>query len=447
MAALATDFSVNEEESEELVRSMFLKVTSVPLPAMEPTINWPETFSLSPSHNNEAHNLLLSLQSRRETVMNELTNPNIVLSTAIAAVESYLPEINLLLESLNSQSSVAIKKVMRFSWTGGFGGIRQVNSAIIYEVAMLEHSLAVLHYRQGCSLVSRTNDNESIKTAAKSFLSAASVLIHLGDKVLPRWTTRSSETREVPELSSQICYGFADLCVCSAQQCVVVQGLRNGTAHGTVAKLCSAVSKSSDDSLLSMSSDKDAYQFISHSILEQLSFTKAVFSALAYMYEGKAKSSGGSAVANFRSASAALFQQGSKGSQARHNPLQPGLPNLRSSTQHASSISSVEILLATLRELLDTADRDNKLIYFELEPEVAIPTPILLANVTSAPYTPTPIGRIVAFFIANDMQSTTAKNETENNAILETVFHEKLNFTDDDEELARKLQRQYDEEN
>ena len=442
MTSLEDHLGLREESCEEFVMTTLLKMCPFPLPICERSVDWPDTFSPSVASNGDAPRLLAALQRGRETMINELSNPRPVLASIRGALESYLPNVNLILESLNSQNTVAIKAAMTISWTGSFGGRRVVNSAIIYEVVMCLHSLAIIKYQEGCDLLSY-KDHDCVRDAAKLFLSAGSIFSYLEARILPRWTKSKKEASDNPELSSAICASVAHLCVCSAQQCVVFQSLRSGkSTSGVIAKLCSAVVKSCEDSLIALNGgDRESLPCVSSSITEHLSFIKATYGALVFMFQGKAVGKGGQAIGNYREAITLLVQQGSQGGKEKHDPFRPGLPNLKLNPSLSGSITSLGNILAHLKSILDTADADNRVIYFEEVPVVTLPTPVHLANLNSMPYSPKPIGEIVQLSAPPSAKQETHLIEDENPYPTSgsSVFRS-------DEELARKLQQQYDQE-
>ena len=90
------------------------------------------------------------------------------------------------------------------------------------------------------------------------------------------------------------------------------------------------------------------------------------------------------------------MQQGAKGAKDhKHDVRRTGLPNLHAQAKVTST--AIEILLSSLRKLLDEAERDNSLIYFETVPEVMLPSPVLLAQTSSSPYEPAALGPLVTF--------------------------------------------------
>lgn len=448
MPSLEEHLGLSDKDCDEFVRTTLLKMCSFPLPMCESTVNWPDTFSPSVSTSGDAPRLLASLQRDRETVISELSNPHPVLASIRGALESYLPNLNLILESLNSQSTVAIKEAMTISWTGSFGGRRMVNSAIIYELVMCLHTLATVHYLEGCELLLDKNE-DGFKAAAKSFLAAGSIFSYIGVTILPRWTRSKKDTSDIPELSSTTCLSVTHLCICSAQQCVVLQSLRSGkSTSGVIAKLCSAVVKSCEESLTALKEgNEECIRCVSLSITDHLAFIKVTFGALSFTFQGKAAGKGGQAIGNYTQAIALLVQQGSQGAKEKHDPFRPGLPNLKLNPSLSESMASLGNLLLHLKSILDTAESDNKVIYFEEVEVVSLPAPVHLASLNSMPYSPKPVGEVVIFSESSSTKEERHQTEVENNpGAGDTVFMSDESTLQNDEELARRLQQEYDRE-
>ncbi len=379
-----------------MTEGLFAMYVDLESPTVDNTVDWDATFA--PSLGTEASRKLIERLGRaRGAIVADLQSPHFDSKTLIAHCNDYLPAVNLLLESLNNQSKVNITQTIVFSWTPSFGGKRRAFTAIIYEIIMVLHTLSWTHYRSGCKMT-KLGSPEDLAAAAKHFLSAASVISHLGERVLPRWIRKGEDSgEEMPELHEGSCTAFAHLCVAAAQQCVVLQAVHKKSPPAVVSKLCSAVTKCCEDSIHNFTTiPLHAYNNISSAVLEHLSLLKEGYGALSYMYQGKSKATGGQAIGNYKAAIALLVQQGAKGAKDhKHDPRKSGLPNLRK--QGNATSTAIGILLSTVRNLLEEAERDNSLIYFETEAEVILPSPVLLAQTSSAPYEPTALGPLVVF--------------------------------------------------
>jgi len=240
-------------------------------------------------------------------------------------IQAYITSLQLLLESLNCQTTVRLTRQLAFSWNGARGladsGYRQhgPQAEIIYELVMAIYCQAFCKYSVGVGLLRAS----SAKEAAKSFLEAAAVFQYLADETLPRWLHRDLLPFRVPETFEHVARMCVHLCVACASQCVVAQAMERKSASSVLQKLCAAVVQSASDAI-DQTSRPGCGDHLDNGLIEHLAFLKTLFTALAFHHAGIAAKQGARAVACYGAAVATLRQQGRPGEGVRHNAFQPG---------------------------------------------------------------------------------------------------------------------------
>jgi len=312
-------------------------------------------------------------------------------------IQAYVTCLQLLLESLNCQQTVRLTRQLAFSWNGAYGlsdgAFRQhgPQQEIIYELVMAIYCQAFCRYSVGVGLLRAS----SAKEAAKAFLEAASVFQYLAEETLPRWLNRDRLPFRVPETFEHVAKMCMHLCVACASQCVVAQAMERNSASSVLQKLCAAVVQSASDAI-DQTSKPGCGDHLDNALIEHLAFLKTFYTALAFYHAGLVAKQGALAVAYFGACVAVLRQQGKAGdaANARHNAFQPGLPKLVGA--YAPCISPIGFFLTAVRDLHESADSDNRIIYFEAPiAAVDLPESVFLAKVTK--FAPPPIGIIVQF--------------------------------------------------
>ena len=255
-----------------------------------------------------------------------------------------------------------------------------------------------------------------------------------------------------PEANVHVAAGFTKVCLTAASQCVVAQAFATQSPE-MLSKLCSAVSASADEAITSFSRAGDIFKALDKNLLAYLSFVREFFSALAFYNAGKVAEKGARAVAFFGTAVGVLRQQGKAGDTVVHNPLARGLPKLVGT--YSTCVSAIGTLLADLQELHETAVRENNMIYYEATlHHIDMPEPRFLAAVKK--YVAMPIDGIVDFskpvpaptgaHASASAPVSVSVSRASSTGSTTSVGSAPAAVTLSDEEMARQLQEQFDNE-
>lgn len=194
--------------------------------------------------NEETLKFLTCLSDSRATMAKELQSYSTPMEQKLSAIDTYFPLIFKLLESLANQPPVAIDRPIYFDWKGGVSNIDPFSSYtdFVYEVAMVLHTKAVLHYLIASE---QAKEISGVNSAGQQFMIAASVLEYLATTLLPRWheTYSTMKSARPAEVNEQFCLGMAALCRSTAARMTLIKAFvkEGGTSMSTLAKLTHAV--------------------------------------------------------------------------------------------------------------------------------------------------------------------------------------------------------------
>lgn len=140
--------------------------------------------------NEETSQFISSLNSARSNMLHNLSiDCNIELK--LLTLETYLPIILKLLDSLLAQSPVEINRTLMFEWKGSLSVADTFNlyPEIIYEIIMVLHTKSILHYIIGYEYAKQVL---TISNAGQQFLAAANTSDYLSNSIIPKWVSNIS---------------------------------------------------------------------------------------------------------------------------------------------------------------------------------------------------------------------------------------------------------------
>lgn len=385
----------------EIVAQLLRVLTPLATPTLAPT-KWQDLFSVE--EGSGAHQLLQRLshgRSRLAATLTSFSNTLFSVGEISAAAANYLPDLNILLESLDKQSSVKTRSPLLFKWIGSFTstGPPWTSTApnvsalyecpfIIFEICMVLHTLGILAYLEGTLILNDGGalDEEKLKNASKSFVNSAGFFLCLGRDTLPRWVMREKLQTFPPELDEQVSLAFYHLAQASAQQCAVVAALiSDRSTNSVLVMLSAAVVEQANDSLMCLSlADKKAnMKAMTSSVSMQAAFLREFFSSFCLYHHGMqiaSKQKTGEAIACLTRAEELLKiqSQDPSNSKASHNPERPGLP------KQCLSTAAVGKFLTLVLKAKALAVRHNDLIYqLSVPTDAPLPPGVLLHKVVA----------------------------------------------------------------
>lgn len=204
----------------------------------------------------EARQLLLLATRNRERLVESLSiegNP-VDPRNAIAAVESYLPSVWKIQESLEYSSSARIElnQKLEFTWTSVLNTKNKTwtNDVFVYEVCMILVIRALAHYAYAKNLTiqASTVDADQAKTyivdASKQLRIGAGLLQFVAKQMLPRWLGKPEDSP--PEVSIPLISCLSQLFLCTAQRLTVINAKLKQTSHRIIAQLLLGLSTKYD---------------------------------------------------------------------------------------------------------------------------------------------------------------------------------------------------------
>jgi hypothetical protein len=180
-----------------------------------------------PSASPEAAQLLQALTATRSALQSAASKPNIPVTDIIALIEPYLEKLWSLYHSVAAQPSIFLAKALLFEWKSYLYTNKKFidasDSHITYELAMVLHMKAVLHYRAAKALIEA--DINASPEATRHLTTSAGIMKHLADVLLPRWAAEGTDERTRPlETRPHYCTFMHLFYVTAAQQMFALKG-------------------------------------------------------------------------------------------------------------------------------------------------------------------------------------------------------------------------------
>jgi hypothetical protein len=208
----------------------------------------------------------------------------------LTIIEEYLPNLFHLMESLKGQNKVRADCDINFEWIGSFvvdmKGFHSTD--IIFEILMVMHTKAVIHYSRAKYLIENDILN-FLPQAGKDLLAASSTIDYVGKCVSTKWNkVFNQRIANPPELNAYLNYALSILFKSNAQALSVIKVINNevSTPPTLIAKLCIAVLNSSIESVKHINPVKDL--LLSSELLTNAAVSRDMFEGMTYMYLAQA---------------------------------------------------------------------------------------------------------------------------------------------------------------
>jgi len=297
-------------------------------------------------------------------------------------VDHHLPQLFKLMVSLNSQPPVRLETALIFTWQSEFDLCHFTYQELVFELAMMLYTKAILQHKEANRLY-RDNLTLNCGQAGQLYLSAAGILQYLGEVLLPKWITQTGPVRP-PAVSANFCLFLANYFELVAQSSAIVKMMSKPVAEGAsrpfglLGKLCQALVDRAIVALDQLSADRDISARMHKDradIIEMVCYYREVGTALAVYYLGESyriKNETGIALTYLHKAKNMFRDQNPPGGSRRnqptpYDPSHPGIPH---------NLFTVEIggILKNIDESIRQADRDNRMVYFQIiPPEAELP--------------------------------------------------------------------------
>ena len=310
----------------------------------------------------DAYELVGRLYNSRKKLASQLLSSSSSLSEKIHSVDDYILYVIPFFNSMKSQGSVRLDMEMIFEWTGSLSPGRKSEKFpdIIYEVAMVLHTKAVLHHCLGRQLL-YSDPTNNVAAAGQNFHTAAGIMDYLASILLPQWTTTAKRPIETNIL---FCRALREFFTAEAQQMAVVKETQKmgGSLSSLMARICIAVLRATDEGMDHL----DQIPKESHAFPTEITiFNRTFYASLAYFYSGELARLKGDAVG----LASAYYQQ----SLLRLNDLSAGTKeNIDKFNKLSNSstfiIEGIQHLRMTINSMKSGVDRDNNTIYFQEVP-------------------------------------------------------------------------------
>lgn len=391
-----------------------------PIPqARHYTSDYLAAFKTYSKTNPDTLQLMEDLTNHRIKFLTE-TSSNGPIPEQLAALELYLQAVHSLHESLtialDARQNVACDRDIAFEWTLYLNNRTPFrSSSLVFEMIMLYHVKAMLHYRSAQQLLN-TDYASCASDAGKQFLQAASVYEFLHTNIGNTKWDRKFHPKEPnpPECSALVCAAMALYCRERAQATALVKGLVENKISAMVkTRLSLGVSvlaaQCMDQLLQSQPNYVKREAWVYLPFYATIGADREVFRGLAQHFlalhcaeDTVTASVGGRQLGQALSctAQAKLFLQEQRF--PFYEPQNPGLPKISqfpyTGLTHLRDISVY--LQMQWDETAPVWDRENRMIYFQPQPrameEYVIPTPSE-AIVANPPRFTEPEPRIIAF--------------------------------------------------
>ena len=391
----------------------------------------------------DSFELVGRLYNSRKNLASQLLSSGSSLSDKLHSVDDYILYIMPFFSSMKSQGSVRLDMEMIFEWTGSFSPGRKSEKFpdIIYEVAMVLHTKAVLHHCLGRQLL-YSDPTNNIAAAGQNFHIAAGIMDYLASILLPQWTTTAKRPIETNII---FCRAMREFFTAEAQQMAVVKETQKlgGSLSSLMARICIAVLRATDEGMDHLDHlPKESYVFPT----EIMIFNRTFYASLAYFYSGELARLKGEAVG----LASAYYQQsllrlndvstGTKENIDKLNKLSNGSPFVVEGIQH---------LRTTINSMKSNVDRDNNTIYFQEVPGYrdlpSLPTAVFV--MPKKMYEP-PVAASITIFTYDEKRKSIALGTAWTSSsilavdVTETMKKDcKVSSTDADHEFAMALQK------
>jgi hypothetical protein len=338
--------------SENICRAL-VRLLAIARPRMNRKVEFTSCFHHSMTE--AAFELLTNLTHKREAVQIACRfGTTTLLPDQLVAVDAYLSDLWILINSLNGQPQVRLDRPLRFDWsTYMYTNKKEMNASsagMSFELMMTMHLKANLHYHLARSLVEA--DYRDVAEASKHLAQAAGLLSYLEVSL----SAGTADWAERPcEMKGQHCAFMRKFYHTCAQQMFAARAIQSGNA--LAAKVALAVSTMMAESMVLVPST--GYE----ALFEHVGIMRDFYHGVSYKLRAEAlaaKTETGQAMGCCNFALIGLTKQTGK----LYNPFHRGLPKII-----AEPLSSgVTELVGQVRAVHAAAARDNNLIYFHPVP-------------------------------------------------------------------------------
>lgn len=161
------------------------------------------------------------LTRSRERMKHALESTSMNAISVLADIDSYVPLLWQLLDSLDRQDPVKVETPLRFIWKGsvvrGYPKLDgTVYSDVIFDLIMSIHCKGLATANVAAEIAD--SDPSSINTSAKYLREASAIMKYLASTLIPRWHTKLNYRHIPTEATSEYCDYLADLFSASSNQ-------------------------------------------------------------------------------------------------------------------------------------------------------------------------------------------------------------------------------------
>lgn len=343
------------------------RLVSFRMPICKPTTDFTASFKSSIG-SPDAAQLVQSLTAARSEVISTYQS-NSTIEMKIKAVESYIPYLYRLLESMNATQKLTLDKELTFEWLGAISNKGEYFKShdVLFELIMVLHTKAIFHAIAAFNLV--TVDPVTFVTeSGKHLLEAASIMNLLAGNISSGTWKRQFNRRlpNPPEACEHVCGGMALMFKGQAQSMAFVKSTTSGAAPATIkARLAVGVINTMTGAFNTLCGAPEGLSLYSD-YLTHIHITRQVYAALAYMHAAQAyidKTEVGNAIAFCEAAKSRLVQQ-----KANVRPVwsAAGLPKFTGSYVELGYAAAY--LTDAINQMQKQAEQDNKFVYFQPVP-------------------------------------------------------------------------------
>ena len=310
----------------------------------------------------DSYQLIGRLYNSRKHLVTQLLSSSASLSEKLHSIDDYIQYVVPFFNSMKNQGSVRLDVEMMFEWTGAFSSDRRIQKFpdIIFEVAMVLHTKAVLHHCLGRQLL-YSDPTNNVAVAGQNFHAASGIMDYLASILLPQWTTTAKRPIET---NIMFCRAMREFFTAEAQQMAVVKETQKtgGSLSSLMARLCVAALRATDEGLDHLDKvPKESHIFPT----EVAIFNRTFYASLAYYYSGELarikEEAAGLALGYYRESLGRMNElyTGTKENIDKFNKLTNDSPFMKDGLQYLTS---------TVKSMQSTVERDNNMIFFQEVP-------------------------------------------------------------------------------
>lgn len=234
--------------SVQFARKLFV----FPTPEIKESVDFEKCF-FSSAGEESVSEYVKHLTRSRESMKNALNSSHGNSNSILAEIDSYIPLLWQLLNSLDNQDPVKIECPLRFVWKGAILiGIAKLDktvfSDIIFDLIMSLHTKAIVLANLAAELTE--SDPGAVSTSAKFLREASAIMKYLASTLIPRWHTKNNYRLTPSETNSTYCEYLSDFFLaCSNQMCVAKAMQNTATPPSLLTSLCLSVVRSMEHCL------------------------------------------------------------------------------------------------------------------------------------------------------------------------------------------------------